>query len=313
MEPSIDGLHHVTAIAADALASTEFYRDTLGLRLVKQTVNHDEPETMHLYFGDADGTPGSPITFFVWQDPNREGQFGAGQTKETLFSIGHQSLDFWRQRLDDQGVQWRAEERFGQSTLYFDDPDGIALGLVAVDGATEFGFEPWEASDVPARHQLCGFFGVTLEVSDVEATAKLLEETMGYASTESDDHRRRLVASGERPASVVDLLSSTRARGEMGAGTVHHVAFRVPDAEALEMWRQRLIDAGLSPTEPIDRHYFTSIYTRESQGILFEFATCGPGFERDEEASSLGEKLVLPPQLEARRDELEALLPDISR
>lgn len=312
MDTAIDGLHHVTAIASDAHATTGFYRRLLGLRLVKQTVNHDDPETMHLYFGDDRGTPGSPMTFFVGTDEEREdGRFGAGQTSEVAFAIPSSALSFWEERLGDASVDVERVRRFGEEALLFEDPDGISLSLVADDGAPDEAYQPWGDSEVAGEHQIMGFYGVVLALADVADTAALLAETMGYEAVEDDGDTHRLRAACEGRAAAIELQPTPAPRGVMGPGTVHHIAFRVPDEEALLTWRQRLIDADLSPTDPIDRHYFTSIYAREPGGVLFEFATEGPGFDRDEPTDEIGESLVLPPQLEDRRQELQELLPTL--
>lgn len=323
MTPDTRGLHHVTAIASDPTANAAFYVDTLGLRFVKRTVNHDDPSTYHFYFGDGEGTPGTNLTFFPWGDDGREGEFGAGQTQTVAYLIPEDSVDYWTARLADADVTVERDERFGATVLGFDDPDGIRIELVADPDGAGAG-TPWADGPVPVEHQLRGFYGVTLAVPEVESTARVLETVLGYdhEATEADAepaaaagadsvgggrHRYRSAAGG--PASIVDLVETDLPRGRMGAGTVHHVAFAAADVDEQEAYRDAYADLGLEATEPIDREYFHAIYCREPGGVLFEIATTGPGFTADEPLDALGSELRLPERLEARRDELESHLP----
>ncbi|ELY52170.1 ring-cleaving dioxygenase [Natronococcus jeotgali] len=307
MAPETPGLHHVTAIAGDPQRNADFYVDTLGLRLVKRTVNHDDPGTYHLYFGDGEGTPGTNITFFPWTDEGRPGQFGAGQTKTTAYRVPPASIDYWRDRLESRNVAVDREERFGETVLRFEDPDGIELELVATEGATDA--TPWTEGPVPTEHQLRGFHGVTLAVDSVDATAAVLTDVLGYDLEDEADGRRRYRAAAGGPGSTVDLVETDLGRGRMGVGTVHHVAFTVESVEEQEAWREVFADHGLSPTEVIDRKYFQSIYVREPGGVLVEMATTGPGFAVDEDPAELGSELVLPERLEDERERIEAQLP----
>ena len=311
MSPQTPGLHHVTAIAGDPEANAAFYVETLGLRFVKKTVNHDDTGTYHFYFGDEEGTPGTNITFFPWTEQGRQGEFGAGQTQTTAYLIPPDSLEFWRERLESNGVDVERFERFDETGLRFPDPDGIELELVAVDDelVAESDATPWEDGPVPVEHQLRGFYGVTLAVDEYGPTETILTDVLGYGLEAETDERRRYRSATGGPGSIVDLVETDAGRGQMGVGTVHHVAFKAADVEAQRRWREAYADAGLSPSEIIDRKYFRSIYTREPGGVLFEMATTGPGFTADEDREELGSSLTLPEWLEDEREEIEAQLP----
>ncbi|WP_137289901.1 ring-cleaving dioxygenase [Natronorubrum halophilum] len=325
MSPNTPGLHHVTAIAGDPQRNADFYVGTLGLRFVKKTVNHDDTGTYHFYFGDERGTPGTNITFFPWTEQGREGQFGAGQTRTTAYRIPEESVDYWLDRLESKGVDVEEDERFGETILRFADPDGIGLELVAADDERAHGnpddaaedtaasdgpvATPWDDSPVPRDHQLQGFYNVTLAVAEIEPTAAVLTDVLGYdLETEADGrHRYRSAAGG--PGSIVDLVETDAGRGRMGVGTVHHVAFTARNLEEQRRWREAYGEHGLSPSEVIDRTYFQSVYTREPGGVLFEMATTEPGFIADEDREELGSSLALPEWLEDERERIEAQLP----
>ncbi|AGB36734.1 ring-cleaving dioxygenase [Natronococcus occultus] len=317
MAPETPGLHHVTAIAGDPQRNADFYVGTLGLRLVKRTVNHDDPGTYHLYFGDGEGTPGTNVTFFPWTDEGRPGQFGAGQTKTTAYRVPSASVDYWRDRLESRGVAVDVAERFGETVLRFEDPDGIEFELVATSEAHSVSDSasggsnatPWTDGPVPTDHQLRGFHGVTLAVDSMAPTAAVLTDVLGYELADEAEGRRRYRSAAGGPGSIVDLVETDAGRGRMGVGTVHHVAFSVADVEEQAAWREAFADHGLSPTEVIDRKYFRSIYVREPGGVLVEMATTGPGFAVDEDAAELGSELVLPDHLEDERERIEAQLP----
>ncbi|WP_254763761.1 ring-cleaving dioxygenase [Natrinema marinum] len=308
MSPDTPGLHHVTAIAGDPQDNADFYVGTLGLRLVKRTVNHDDTGTYHFYFGDGEGTPGTNITFFPWTDRGRDGRFGAGQTKTTAYAIPTDSVDYWRGRLESGGIDVEAATRFDETVLRFSDPDGIELELVATEAETAG--TPWEDSSVPAKHQLRGFYAVTLAVDGFGPTETILTDVLGYELESEADGRRRYRSATGGPGSIVDLVETDPGRGQMGVGTVHHVAFAAESVEEQARWRKAFADAGLSPSEVIDRKYFQSIYVREPGGVLFEMATTGPGFTEDEALDELGERLTLPEWLEDEREQIEAQLPD---
>ncbi|MGZ0746722.1 ring-cleaving dioxygenase [Haloparvum sp. AD34] len=300
------GIHHVTAIGSDPSRNLEFYTKTLGLRLVKQSVNQDDVGVYHLFYGDEQGSPGTSMTFFPYVDAS-PGQVGTGQVSTVAFLIPDSAVDYWVDRLAAEGVDAAApEERFGDTVIAFEDPDGLPLELVAVDDVPE-GHPP--EGPVPDEHAIRGFHSVALSLASADETAGLLQ-TMGFEATESEHDRQRFESDGDL-GYVVDLLEDPHApRGRPGAGTVHHVAFQVDEAEQ-EAWRDVLIEAGLRPTEIIDRKWFKSVYAREHAGVLFEFATKSPGYTVDEELEALGERLVLPEWLEDRREEIEANLPEL--
>jgi glyoxalase family protein len=300
------GIHHVTAIGGDPDRNAAFYVGTLGLRLVKRTVNHDDTDTYHLYYGDGVGTPGTNVTFFPWTDAGRQGEFGAGQTEVTAFSIPTDSVDYWADRLESRGVEYERETRFGATAIRFEDPDGIGLELVAGDG--ERPGEPWAEGPVPVEHGIRGFHGVTLAVADAGPTAEILEG-IGFERVGSEAGRTRFDTGADRIGTVVDLVETDLPRGRMGVGTVHHVAFELADEDAQRAMRDRLSEFGVDATEVVDRTYFRAIYAREPGGVLFEFSTPEPGFAVDEPVDSLGEALVLPAWLEDQREEIEAALP----
>ena len=304
----IPGLHHVTAIARDPRQNLDFYRGLLGLRLVKKTVNFDDPGTHHLYYGDAAGSPGSIMTFFPWPGARR-GQVGTGQTSATSFSVPEASLAYWRARLAEHGVEVSEVERFGEAVLRFRDPDGLGLELVASSGEGD-GREPWAGEDVSREVAIRGFDGVSLLLAEHDATATLLTEVMGFRRVGESEGRLRYESGAGGSGTRVDLVDgSAQDRGRGGAGTVHHVAFRNTDDPAQEAWRRRLGEILLWSTEVKDRQYFHSIYFREPGGVLFEMATDPPGFGFDEPLDQLGTRLRLPPWLEPERERIESALP----
>ena len=306
---AILGLHHVTAIASDPQTNVDFYAGVLGLRLVKKTVNFDDPSTYHLYYGDGVGSPGSIMTFFPWPGARR-GALGAGQTRTTAFAVPEDSLDFWRERLNESLVKSEDVERFGVSGLAFADPDGLSLELLA-SVADDDARTPW-SSAVPAERAIRGFDGVTLLHADSDATARLLVDAMGFRKVAEDGRRVRYESGNGGSGTMVDLLhDSDSVRGRVAGGSVHHVAFRVADDDEQAEWQERLFAAGHPTTEVKDRMYFHSIYFREPGGVLFELATDNPGFATDESVEELGTGLKLPPWFETVRDRIENALPDL--
>jgi glyoxalase family protein len=309
MSADTSGIHHVTAIAGEPQRNVDFYVGVLGLRLVKKTVNFDDPGTYHLYYGDGVGTPGAVMTFFPWAGAPR-GRIGSGQLTVTSFSIPATSLGHWTERLVEGGVRFeKPEDRFGETILRFPDPDGLRLGLVA---AADEGREGWSDGPAPAEHAVRGFHHVMLTVADPSRTAKLMTDTLGFRQTGEAEGRTRYEAGEGGPGSTVDLADGTGfPRGTMGVGTVHHVAFRVPDDETQLALREEVAALGYNVTPVLDRNYFRSIYFREPGGVLFEIATDPPGFAVDEEVEHLGENLKLPPWLEPQREQLEGTLPSL--
>jgi glyoxalase family protein len=306
-----NGLHHVTAVAGGPGANLQFYTDTLGLRLVKRTVNFDDTATYHLYYGNTTGEPGTTITFFPFQEA-RPGRPGRGQAVATAFAVPVGSLDYWVDQLADSDatVEDRCE-RFGAAVLSFLDPDGQPLELIETDSPVD----PWADGPVPEERAICGFFGVTLHSGEPDATINVLEllgfNRDGTAGDPDGGERHRYVADGDH-APVVDVLTREPPQSRPGVGTVHHVAFRAADEHEQDAWRERLSDAGQFVTPRKDRQYFQSIYFREPGGILFEIATDGPGFTVDESIEELGSELRLPSWLEDDRERIEAELPPLN-
>lgn len=305
------GLHHITAVAGDPQGNRRFYTETLGLRLVKRTVNFDDVTTYHLYYGNRTGEPGTGLTFFPFEGA-RPGRPGRGQAVATAFAVPPGSLDYWADRLATSGATVdERTERFGADVLPFADPDGQPLELVEADSPVE----PWGDGPVPEAHAIRGFFGVTLHSAEPDGTANVLEllgfeRTGSVAEPDGDGERVRYVASGDH-ATVVDLLRREPPQGRPGVGTVHHVAFRAADEGEQMAWREQLADAGQFVTPQKDRQYFESIYFREPGGILFEIATDGPGFTVDESVAELGSELKLPSWLEDDRESIEGALPPL--
>lgn len=309
------GIHHVTAIASDPQRNLDFYGGMLGLRLVKRTVNFDDPQTYHLYYGDATGSPGSIMTFFPWPGA-RPGRQGVGEVAITSFAIRPASVGFWLERLVHHGIAHESpvkRNRGGdvEQAISFRDHDGLMLELVAHPGAEER--EAWgEAPGIPRDHAIHGFHGVTLWLDTSDATERLLVDTLGFRLQHEDADTKRYVVGAGGPAMHVDVRAISGAGpGASGAGIVHHVALAVDDDESELAMRARVADAGLHPTPVIDRQYFHSVYFREPGGVLFELATNPPGFTVDEPVARLGERLMLPPQYEPHRSEIEAILPRI--
>ena len=308
MTPGILGLHHVTAIVGDPQENVDFYAGLLGLRLVKTTVNFDDPYTYHFYFGDELGHPGTLITFFPWPS-GRRGARGAGQVSAFAFAVPAASLDYWQERLTAAGVRFGGPEaRFGSPTLSFYDPAGLLVELVAEDAAAAG--EPWLDGPIPAEHAIRRIAGVTLVVPQQEPTATLLGETLGFRRVGSAGSHERYEIGAGASRTVVDVVGRPDVpRGRFGVGTVHHVAWRVADDEQQLAWRATLIDGGYEVTPVRDRSYFRSIYFSEPGGVIFELATDGPGFAIDEAPEQLGSRLMLPDWLEPRRAEIAAALP----
>ena len=311
MKPSTPGLHHVTAIASDPQKNLDFYVRVLGLRLVKRTVNFDDPGTYHLYYGDAPGTPGTLITFFPWPGAVR-GRAGGGETAATAYAIPPGSADHWTERLEKHGVAARRSVRFAEPALSFEDTDGMRLELVERAPSTEV--RVWPEAGVPADRAIHGFHSVTLESLRPDRTGEVLEHGLGFRPAGDENGRKRWLAQGPEgaPGRVVDVVpSESQRRADLGAGSVHHVAFRTADAPTQLEFRRTLVERGLGVTDVADREYFQSIYFREPGGVLFEIATDPPGFTRDEPLEHLGESLKLPPWYESYRARLERELPPL--
>jgi glyoxalase family protein len=308
----VSGIHHVTAICGNASRNVDFYTHALGLRLVKKTVNFDDPGTYHLYFGDERGKPGTILTFFAWEHA-APGRNGDGFAEETALRVPAGSIGYWTHRLIEKGVPHKAlEKRFGEPVLAFTDPDGMSLALVGIAGA---GSEPaWTDGTVASEHAIRGFHGVTLMLEKAAPTGAVLAGVLGFREVGREGHLVRYVAMPERaPGSIVTIHETGGfLPGRMGRGAVHHIAFRATDDDQQAAMAKALREQhGLMPTQQIDRNYFRSVYFREPGGILFEIATDQPGFAVDEPVERLGRELKLPAFLEPRRREIEAALPPI--
>jgi glyoxalase family protein len=303
------GIHHVTAIASDPQANVDFYAGLLGLRLVKKTVNFDDPSAYHLYYGDETGTPGSIMTFFYWPGHDSRGRVGPGQMTGLTFSASQLSLDYWHDRLTRHGIAVEHKTLFGEEVLVFADPDHIPCQIVAVADDHRTGRA---SGSIPVAYALRGFHTAELTVRTAAPTEKLLTGEMGYRLVRREGNRARFEAGPGGSGRFIDVIGdATTVPGLQGTGTIHHVAWRVPDAESQLEMQERLADAGYDVSEVRDRYYFHSIYYRERGGILFEIATDAPGFPVDEPVASLGTALKLPPQFERARAQIEAALPPL--
>lgn len=306
MQNRTAGIHHITAFAGNPQRNVDFYAGVLGLRLVKKTVNFDAPDVYHLYFGDEVGSPGTAMTFFPF-DGARPGRIGGGQVTYTTFAIPPGSLPFWEKRLQKFGVAAAKHERFGEEYIRFRDPDGLQLELVErADGP----LSEWSFGGVPAAQAIKGFGGAVLASYAPEQTAATLAELLGLKRIGADGGLVRFRAAGSL-GNMIDVYAAPVARGIGGSGTVHHIAWRATDRTDQERWREHVAAHGFQPTPIVDRNYFTSLYFRETGGILFEIATDDPGFARDEPVEALGERLMLPEWLEPHRPQIEAGLAPI--
>lgn len=310
----LTGIHHLTAISANAPGNLDFYTRVLGMRLVKKTVNQDDVTAYHLFYADGVGSPGTDLTFFDWPAPQE--RRGTNAIIRTALRVGGEaSLNWWAKRLTDEGIRHSGVERHdGRATLSFEDPEGQRLALI--DDGNVGDAHPWEKSSVPAEHQIRGLGPITLSVSNLPALNAILVSVMHmrkartYAAPHDPAMTVNVYEMGEGgPGAELHVVEERHLpRAQQGAGAVHHVAFRTPDQEQYAAWAERLGNVGLPNSGKVDRYYFRSLYFREPNGILFEIATDGPGFDADEPRETMGEKLALPPFLEPRRDQIEAML-----
>jgi glyoxalase family protein len=310
MQNRILGLHHITAIATSAKRNHDFYTQVLGLRLVKKTVNFDDPGTYHFYYGDGIGSPGSILTFFPWEGIGK-GTAGSGMATSIGYAVPAGSFTFWQERFKTFGVQYDpATERMGEQLLPFRDPDCLAFELVVPAHNDER--QPWQTEAVKADVGIRGFNSVTLSVRRLDPTAKILTDLFGYTLVKQQGNRYRFATDAVQDAAIVDIIEAPeQSAGRGAAGTNHHVAFRVKDDNVLMEYREKVASKGHSITPKIDRDYFFSLYFREPNGVLFEIATDNPGFTRDEPIDQLGSSLKLPKQYEPSRSEIEKTLPPL--
>lgn len=310
MSTAIQGIHHITAIAGNAQRNYDFYTKVMGLRMVKKTVNFDDPGTYHFYYGNENGTPGTILTFFPWEGI-AEGRDGTGMATGIGYSVPAGSLEFWAERLKEFKVQQGpVAERLGETYLPIQDPDGLQLDLIVSrypDQRTA-----WTTPEITATSATRGFHSVTLTLKSIKPTAAILTDIFGYELKEQEGSRFRYVTPSNPTASIVDLVEDPQGlRGVSGSGTNHHVAFRVPNETVQMEFREKIMKKGLHITPKINRDYFYSLYFREPGGVLFELATDNPGFTVDEPLSELGTHLKLPAQYEGMRADIEKTLPQL--
>ncbi len=312
MKNKILGIHHITAIAGDPQQNYDFYTKVLALRMVKKTVNFDDPKTYHFYFGNETGSPGTILTFFPWPGA-KKGKNGVGMATEIGYSVPEGSLDFWQNRFDDYNVNYgRPSEEFGEKFISFEDPDGLKLKLIIP--STPDSRQGWETNEINKDVALKGFHSVTLSLYNQAPTAGILTDIFNYKLKEQEGNRFRYSTDAVENASIIDIIEDPSSeRGINAAGTNHHIAFRVNDETSQQFFRNKIVEAGLNITGKIDRDYFYSLYFREPGGVLFEIATDNPGFTRDESLEKLGSSLKLPKKYESSRERIENLLPKLSQ
>lgn len=308
----LGGIHHVTAIAGDPQQNVDFYVGILGLRLVKRSVNQDDPGTYHLFYADAAGSPGTDLTFFAWPG-GMSGRNGPGQATAVALAIPEAAIEYWTQRLSEHGIAWDGPvPRFNEQVITFSDIHGQALELVAAPEVADRPWEAWKSGPVPAEVAIRGIHGVTITEAAGASTNGFLTEQLGFRPAGETTGRRRFAVGPGGSGAMLDLVvAPATPRGRIAVGTIHHIAWRTPDDERQGRWWRHIRGLGVPISEIIDRFWFHSIYFHEPGGVLFEIATDGPGFTVDEPAETLGTRLVLPPWLEPRRAEIERGLPAI--
>lgn len=310
MENKILGLHHITAIANDANRNLDFYTRVLGQRLVKKTVNFDDPGTYHFYFGNESGEAGTILTFFPWEGIGR-GRNGAGMATHIGYAISQSSLEFWKNRLKSFQIPFGENEILGEKVISFQDPDGLQLQFI--EPKIKDKRSVWTTDEIKSEVALKGFHNVTLTLQKSDATARILTDVFDYRLQQQEGNRSRFMTDAVDSANLIDIIEDpTATRGRNAAGTNHHIAFRVKNDAVLMEYREKVMAAGLNITPKIDRDYFYSLYFREPGGVLFEIATDNPGFTVDEPLAELGSALKLPKQYEGSRAEIEAALPELS-
>jgi len=310
MENRILGLHHITAIANNAKRNLDFYTQVLGLRLVKKTVNFDDPGTYHFYFGNETGTPGTILTFFPWEGIG-PGTNGTGLATHIGYSVPKGSLGFWKERLQQFNVNVEESEIFGEKLISFKDPDGLQLQFI--ESSTPDDRKIWTTDDITDENGLKGFHNVTLTLKKADPTVKVLTDILGYNLQQQEGDRSRFVTDAIDTANLIDIIENDKLpAGRNAAGTNHHIAFRVANDDILMEYHDKVMASGLNITPKINRDYFFSLYFREPGGVLFEIATDNPGFTVDEPLNELGTHLKLPTQYESMRAQVEQSLPKLS-
>ncbi|MCJ8153041.1 ring-cleaving dioxygenase [Chryseobacterium sp. SSA4.19] len=310
MENRILGLHHITAIADNAKRNLDFYTKILGVRLVKKTVNFDDPGTYHFYFGNETGTPGTILTFFPWEGIEK-GTNGSGLATHIGYSVPKGSLEFWKNRFQQFNISFQESEIFGEKLISFNDPDGLQLQFI--ESSTPDDRKVWTTDDIKDENALKGFHNITLTLKKADPTIKILTDIFGYDLQKQEGERYRFATDAIDTANLVDIIENdTIPAGRNAGGTNHHVAFRVKNDQVLMEFREKVMSAGLNITPKIDRDYFYSLYFREPGGVLFEIATDNPGFTVDEPLNELGNSLKLPKQYEAMRGQIEESLPKLT-
>lgn len=311
MANQVSGIHHITAICGDPQKNLDFYSGVLGLRLVKKTVNFDDPGTYHLYYGDETGNPGTLLTFFPWLESS-EGRPGMGDATTIAFAIPLTAYDYWKKRFDRFNIQWQEQVRLNgtEKALLFGDPDGIQLELIGFPETDDR--HVWKGGPVPVEYAVRKIHSVSLTIEEIGPTIELLTQTMGFRPVGEEEKRKRFESGKGGPSTYVDLIFESLAKpGEMGRGSIHHVAFRIGDKETQLLMRERLNANRLHITPVIDRDYFHSIYFREPGGVLFEIATDPPGFTIDEPVEGLGTELKLPKQHRPQEKHIREMLPEL--
>lgn len=309
MGNSILGLHHITAIASGAQRNLDFYTKVLGMRLVKKTVNFDDPKTYHFYFGNKTGAAGTILTFFPWEGIG-QGRNGSGMATHIGYSVPKGSLDFWKKRFDSYNIPYEEGSVFNEKMISFQDLDGLQLQFIEPN--TPDNRDAWTTDEIDKEVALKGFHTVTLTLRYADATIKVLTDILGYRLQEQKGNHFRYVTDSVDTAHLIDIIEDLSIpRGQNAAGTNHHIAFRVKNDEILMDIRKKVLEAGWNVTSKINRDYFFSIYFREPGGVLFEIATDNPGFMVDESISELGSSLKLPKQYQAMRSQIEAALPKL--
>lgn len=318
-ELQLSGIHHLTAVTGQASENFRFYTETLGMRLVKKTVNQDDVSAYHLFYADGAGSPGSDLTFFDWSVPRE--RRGTRSIVRTSLRVAHaESIEWWSRRLEEKAVELQRPHEFtGRRGIEFSDPEGQRLALV-IDDTPNWEAKPWERSPVPPEHQIRGLGPIAISVPELAPTELILLKFLNmnkdrtYAAPASDGSGKEVsvhvytMGGGGAAAELHVAVEPGMAPARQGAGGVHHVAFRIPTFKQYELWDRRFREFGIPSSGPVDRFYFRSLYFREPSGILFELATDEPGFAADEPLETMGESLALPPFLESRREEIEAKL-----